>query len=172
MLCIRVQDDDCVLGEHFKTAAKNAQYTSKTVQNEISACLEAIAHSTPMMTWIGTAQSFDHFGNVSVSLHCFTCSFSKKIHGNTRGLSVKLQGRYVGIVWAHQDIKSTVKGVRSRVDSFHSLTYQQAVMLGQSMDAEETPPRQTVRQQHHQNISSNSISEHYKRSLTYTFWII
>ena len=54
--------------------------------------------------------------------------------------------------------------VRSRVDSFHSLTYQQAVMLGQSV--EKTALRQALRQQHRQNIPSSSVSEYYKTNLT------
>ena len=93
----------------------------------------------------------------------------KKILGYTKGLSIKLQGRYVDIVQAHQyieSVKSTLKAVRSRVDSFHSLTYQQAVMLGQSVDVEETAPRQALRQRHRQNIPSSSVSEYYKRNLT------
>ena len=35
LLRFRVQAGDCVLGEHLETAAKNARYTSKTVQNEM-----------------------------------------------------------------------------------------------------------------------------------------
>ena len=48
---------------------------------------------------------------------------SQKILAYTKGLSVKLQGRYVDVVWAHRDIesvKAVISGVLSRVDDFHS----------------------------------------------------
>ena len=136
----------------------------------IFACLEAIAHSPPA-NWNRETRSDAQSFLLAMSQFPFIVSlvFSQKILGYTPGLSVKLQRRYVDIVRAHQDIesvKSTVKGVRSRVDSFHSFTYQQAVMLGQSVDVEEAAPRQTVRQQHRQNIPSNGVSEYYKRNLT------
>ena len=69
----------------------------------------------------------------------------------TKGFSVKLQGRYVDVVRAHQDIESvkkTLKGVRSRVDDFHDQVYEQVLMLSQSIDAVEVAPRQANRQQH------------------------
>ena len=40
---------------------------------------------------------------------------------------MKVQGQYVDVVQAHQDIesvKTVVSGVRSRVDDFHSQVYQ------------------------------------------------
>ena len=131
-------------------------------------CLEAISHSAATdwnreTRW--DAQSF----LLAISQFPFIVAlvFAQNILGYTKGLSIKLQGWYVDIVRAHQDIesvKTTLKAVRSRVDSFHSLTYHQAVMLGQSV--EETALRQALRQQHGQNIPSSSVSEYYKRNLT------
>ena len=94
---------------------------------------------------------------------------TQKVLAYTKGLSVKLQGRYVDVVRAHRDIervKTTIRGVRSRVDSFHDQVYQQVHMLSQSIDVVETAPRQASRQQHRQNIQSSSVSEYYKCTLT------
>ena len=38
LLDFHIDSRDCVLEEHFKTPAKNAIYTSKTVQNELISC--------------------------------------------------------------------------------------------------------------------------------------
>ena len=92
----------------------------------------------------------------------------KKILAYTKGLSVKLQGRYVD-VRAHQDIesvKTVIKSVRSRADDFHSQVYQEALTLSQSIDVVESAPRRAGRQQHRSNAPSDSISEYYKRNLT------
>ena len=94
---------------------------------------------------------------------------SQEVLAYTKGLSVKLQGRYVDVVRAHRDIelvKTTIKGVPSRVDDFHSQVYQQVLMLSQSIDVAEAAPRQANRQQHRQNIPSDNISDYYKRTLT------
>lgn len=136
----------------------------------IFCCLEAIAHSPPA-EWNRETRSDAQSFLLAMYQFPFIVAlvFSEKILGYTKGLNVKLQGRYVDIVQAHQDIesvKSTVKGAKSRVESFHSLPYQQAVRLGRSVDVEETKPRQTVRQQHRQNTPSSSVSEYYKRNLT------
>ena len=76
---------------------------------------------------------------------------SQEVLAYTKGLSVKLQGRYVDVVRAHRDIelvKTTIKGVRSRVDDFHSQVYRQVLMLSQSIDVAEAAPRQANRQQY------------------------
>ena len=62
---------------------------------------------------------------------------SQKILAYTKGLSVKLQGRYVDVVRAHRDIesvKAVISGVRSRVDDFHSQVYEQVLTLSQSVN--------------------------------------
>ena len=55
-----------------------------------------------------------------------TLVITQKIVAYTRGLSVKLQGRYVDVVRAHNDIesaKAALKGSRSQVDGFHDHIY-------------------------------------------------
>ena len=57
---------------------------------------------------------------------------TQKILAYTKGLSVKLQGRYADVVRAHREIetvKATIRGVQSRVDIFHSQVYEQVLML-------------------------------------------
>ena len=52
LLDFRIDSEDRVLEEHFKTAAKNATYTSKTVQNElISCCGELITKTLCEEVW-------------------------------------------------------------------------------------------------------------------------
>ena len=74
--------------------------------------------------------------------------FSQKILSYTKGLSVKLQGRYKDVIRAHQDIKDVIaslKEVRSRIDNFHSRMYEQVTALGQLVDIKESKPRQANR---------------------------
>ena len=94
---------------------------------------------------------------------------AQKVLAYTKGVSVKLQGHYTDVVRAHQDIetvKATIKGVQSRVDTFHSQVYEQVLMLSESIEVAETAPRQTSRQQHRQNISLRNISDYYKCAIT------
>ena len=74
--------------------------------SSIFACLEAIAHSPPA-NWNRETRSDAQSFLLAMSQFPFIVSlvFSRKILGYTRGLSVKLQGRFVDIVCAHQDIE-------------------------------------------------------------------
>ena len=94
---------------------------------------------------------------------------TQKVLAYTKGLSVKLQGCYVDVVHAYKDVesvKTTLRGVQSRVDDFHTRVYKQVLQLGQSVDVMESAPRQASRQQHRQNIPSDNISDYYKRNFT------
>ena len=94
---------------------------------------------------------------------------TQNILAYTKGLSVKLQGCYTDVVHAHREIetvKATIRGVRSKVDTFHSQVYEQVLILSRSIEVIETAPRQASTQQHWQNISSSNISDYYKRTLT------
>ena len=80
---------------------------------------------------------------------------TQKVLGYTKGLSIKLQGRYVDVASAHKDIKSVkniVKQKRSEVDSFHAEMYKDALTLSESVGIEASSPRISGRQQHRQNI--------------------
>ncbi len=134
----------------------------------IFCCFEAIVQSPPT-AWNRETRSDAHSFLLAMSQFSFIVAliYSQKVLGYTKGLSVKLQGRYVDVVRAYRDIesiKTTVKGARSRVD--HSVTYQQVLMICQSVDVVETAPRQAIRQQHRQNIAASNVSEYYKLNLT------
>ncbi len=136
----------------------------------IFCCFEAIVHSPPS-AWNRETRSDAQFFLLAMSQFSFIVALisSQTVLGYTKGLSVKLQGRYVDVVRAYRDIesiKTTVKGARSRVDSFHSSMYQQVLTICQSVDVVETAPRQAIRQQHRQNIPASNVSEYYKRSVT------
>ena len=133
-------------------------------------CLEAIVYSPPS-DWNRETRSDAQSLLLAMSQFSFIVALvlTQKVVAYTKGLSVKLQGRYVDVVRAHRDIdtvKTTVRGVRSRVDEFHAQVYRQALMLGQTIDVVETAPRQASRQQHRQNSPSSNISDYYKRNLT------
>jgi len=94
---------------------------------------------------------------------------TQKVLAFTKGLSVKLQGRYVDVSYAHwqiESVKETLQTVRCTVDSFHDLVYKEALVLASSVDVDESVPRFASRQQHRQNIPSDNAKEYYKRTLT------
>ena len=89
----------------------------------------------------------------------------------TKGLSKKLQGRYVDVAYAHQEIptiKTAVQEVTSNVDVCHEQIFKQATLLAGSVGIEETFPRIASRQQHCQNIPAQNCSDYYRltRNLT------
>lgn len=96
-------------------------------------CLEEISCSSPSQWNRDTryeAQSF----LLALSQFSFIVSLllTQKILAYTKGISVKLQGRYVDVVKAHQDIesiKSALKRVRSTVDEFHDIVYDEVLHL-------------------------------------------
>ena len=95
--------------------------------------------------------------------------FTQKILSYIKGVSVKLQGRYVDIARAHteiENVKSTLYKLRSDVERFHTQTYNEVLVLCQSVGIEESTPRITNRQQHRQNLPSSNSSEYFKRTTT------
>ena len=82
---------------------------------------------------------------------------------------MKLQGRYVNVVRAHEQIKlvkSTLTNARDNIDGFHSRVYAKALQVASKVQVEESIPRTTGRQQHRSNVPATSPSEYYRRSLT------
>ena len=74
---------------------------------------------------------------------------TQNILAYTKGLSVKLQGRYVDIARAHQDIESVMcdlKECRSKVDGFYNRVYQDGLLLCETVGIEESRPRLAGRQ--------------------------
>lgn len=94
---------------------------------------------------------------------------TQKILAYTKGLSIKLQGRYVHVVRAHQDIesvKSALKRARSVVDVFHDSVYDEVLHLSECVGVQESSPGLASRQQHRSNIPSGTVKEYYKLNLT------
>ena len=90
-------------------------------------------------------------------MHIFIVALflTQKVLAFTKGLSVKLQGRYVNMAYAHwqiESVKKTLQTVHCTVDSFHDLVYKEALELAPSVDVDESVPRFASRQQHTQNI--------------------
>ena len=87
-------------------------------------CLEEMALGRPA-EWNRETRSDAHSLFLAVSQFSFVVALvlTQKVLGYTKGLSIKLQGRYVDMARAHKDIKSVkniVKQKRSEVDSFHA----------------------------------------------------
>ena len=132
--------------------------------------LEAIVYSS-LSDWNRETRSDAQSFLLAMSQFSFivALALTQKVLAYTKGLSVKLQGTYTDVVRAHREVetvKATIRGVRSRVDTFHSNVYEQVLMLSQSIEVVEVAPRQASRQQHRQNIPSSNISDYYKRTLT------
>lgn len=137
-------------------------------------CLEAIFYESSPSDWNRETRSEAQSLLLAMSQFSFVVALvlSQKILAYTKGLSIKLQGRYVDVVRAHRDIqsvKTTLKNVRYQIDHFHNQVYQEAISLGQTVHVIETGPRMASRQQHRQNIPSVTICEYYKRNFTIPF---
>lgn len=136
----------------------------------IFSCLEHITCSPPAeWNWETRSDAQSLLLALSQFSFIFVLVLTQRVLAYTKGLSIKLQGRYVDVVRAHQDIEAvidTLKGVRSRVDVFHTHTFQQVVTMSQNVDVSESTPRRAGRQQHRQNIPSDNSSDYYKLNLT------
>ena len=87
----------------------------------------------------------------------------------TKALSVKLQGRYVDVVNAYNQIsfvKTTMQCARDDVDTVHARIYETALEIASKVGVDESMPRISSRQQHRANVPSSDPSEYYKRILT------
>ena len=133
-------------------------------------CLEEIANSSPVK-WNAETRSNAQSLFLTVFRFSFVVAlvFTQKILSYIKALSVKLQGRYVDIIRAYREIenvKSTLSKLRSNVERFHTQTYNEVLVLSQSVGIDESTPRITNRQQHRQNLPSSSSSEYFKRNTT------
>ena len=98
-----------------------------------------------------------------------TLLVAKELLGYTKALSVKLQGRYVDVVRAYNEVsfvKSPLQSTRESVDSFHSLVYSKALEIAESVDVQESMPRTTGRQHNRSNVPASCPSEYYQRVVT------
>lgn len=94
---------------------------------------------------------------------------AKDVLAYTKALRVKLQGRYVDIVRAYNNItfvKTTLQCARDDVDTVHARMYETALEIAMKVGVDESMPRTTMRQRHRTNVPSSNPSEYYKRVLT------
>ena len=81
---------------------------------------------------------------------------TKDVLAYTKALSIKLQGRYVDVVNAYQQINfvlTTLRDAREDVDSVHARMYERALRTASAVNVEESLPRTTIRQQHRSNTN-------------------
>ena len=87
----------------------------------------------------------------------------------TKALSVKLQGRYVDVVKAYNQIafvKTTLQSARDDVDTVHAGIYEMALEIATKVGVDESMPRISRQQQNRANVPCSNPSEYYKRALT------
>ena len=133
-------------------------------------CLEEIKDSTES-EWNSETRKDAQSFFLALTRFPFLISLvvTKEVHGYTKALSVKLQGRYVDVVRAYRDVtfvQETLHSAREGVDSFHTRIYTSALAIAGKVNVEEAVPRTTGRQQHRGNVPSTSLSEYFKRQLT------
>ena len=93
---------------------------------------------------------------------------TQAVLGYTKGLSIKLQGKYVDVARAHHDIeqvKSTLLNARRNVESFHKSIYGDAKRVAAAVGIEESTPRLESLQQHRTNIHADNCIQYYQRNL-------
>lgn len=132
----------------------------------VVSCLEEIANA-PSTDWNRETRADAQSFLLAVSQFSFVATLvvTQTILAFTRGLSVKLQGRYVDVSCAHSDIemvKTALKAARSQVDTFHERTFEEAVCLAASVGIEQSSPRLAGQQQHRSNVPAGTPSDYYK----------
>ena len=87
----------------------------------------------------------------------------------TEAPSIKLQGTYMDIVRAHEEVelvKQHLKRNREEVDAFHQRIYNAAVALAEEVGLSEETPRVVGRQQHGTSPAASIPCGFYRRSTT------
>ena len=106
-------------------------------------CLEDIVSGTQSQ-WNSATQADSHSLLLGLSQFSFCMALvaTQNVLAFTKGLSKKLQGRYVDVAYVHQEIstiKTAVQEVRSNVDVFHEQIFKQATLLAGSVGIEVSP---------------------------------
>ena len=139
----------------------------------VVSCMEEITESSAT-AWnqetISGAQS--HLRAIVEFRFILTLVVTKNVLAYTKGLSVKLQGRWQDIIRAHDNIKSvrqSLEDARKNVDLFHSTWFQEASQIASAVNVEPSVPRTTHRQTKQANTPASSPSEYYQRVITIPF---
>ena len=87
----------------------------------------------------------------------------------TKGLSVKLQGKWQDIIRAYNNIeavKKVLQDARSKVEVFHTKWFDESTLLASKVNLEPSIPRRTCHQVHQFNIPVASANDYYKFVVT------
>ena len=136
----------------------------------IISCLEAISQSTSL-EWNRDSQSAAQSFLLALSQFPFIVGLhiTQAVLGYTKGLSIKLQGKYVDVARAHRDIeqvKSALLNARRNVESLHKNIYGDAKWEAATVGIEESVPRLASRRQHRTNIHADNCIQYYQCNLT------
>ena len=136
----------------------------------IVCCMEEIA-SSHASEWNRESRSDANSFLLAISQFSFVVALvlSHNVLSYTKGLSVKLQGRYVDVVRAHNDVeavKSAIKEAQSKVDRLHAKICREAIALAESVGVTESCPRISSVQLHRADPPADNISDYYERILT------
>ena len=94
---------------------------------------------------------------------------TKNVLAHTKGLSVKLQGKWQDIARAYKDfklVKESLSKARGSMDSFHRNWYEESCLLGSKVNVQPSVPRTNNRQTQRTNTPATSESEYYKRTIS------
>ena len=136
----------------------------------IISCLEAISQSTSL-EWNRDSRSDAQSFLLALSQFPFIVGLhtTQEVLGYTKGLSIKLQGKYVDVARAHRDIeqvKSTLLNARRNVESFHKSIYGDAKRVAATVGIKESAARLASGQQHRTNIHADNCNQYYHGNLT------
>ena len=126
-------------------------------------CLEDIASGTQSQ-WNSATQADSHSLLLGLSQFSFCMALvaTQNVLAFTKGLSKKLQGRYVDVAYVHQEIstiKTAVQEVRSNVYVFHEQIFKQATLLAGSVGIKVSPATPSKH-------SSSKLLSSYQLNLT------
>lgn len=97
---------------------------------------------------------------------------AREVFAVTRGMTVKMQHveqDYSSAMSYVTTTRDTVQSYRDNVDAQHSVWYQQAKTIAESLDIEIKKPRTCGRQTHRSNVPADSVEDYYRKSVTIPF---
>ena len=136
----------------------------------IVSCLEERAGSN--------LQEWNHCSIVDAKSHLralleftliITLVITKNVLSYTRGLSVKLQGKWQDIIRAYESINSVIdalKDARKSIDLTHNAWFDEACSISGKLKIQPSIPRTALRQIHRSNHPADSVSEYFKCSIS------
>ena len=98
-----------------------------------------------------------------------TLIITKNVLAYTKGLSVKLQGKWQDIAREYKDVKlvkESISKARGSIDPFHCNWYEESCLLGLKVNVQPSVSRTNNRQTQRTNTPATSESEYYKRSIS------